>query len=71
MTTIAIWTKGKRVITGSYTYDRASQRFYITLNVKDAITGSNKRYITADGDTPEWNGWRLKREEKQDATRQL
>ncbi len=56
--TKATWRKGKRRITGSWTYNWSADKFHIYLNSVDDITGE-KRTITVHGDTPEFYGWKL------------
>lgn len=54
----AIWIKGKRKITGSWTYNWAQDPFYVYLDSRDPITGI-KRTIPIKGDKPEWGGWKI------------
>jgi hypothetical protein len=57
----AVWTKGKRTVKGRYSYNRAGDFFYVEVDMKDPLTGSNHRSFTVYDDTPEWNGWKLQR----------
>lgn len=56
-----VWVNGKRRVTGHWTYHWAPDRFTITLDQKDRITGENKRLVVA-GDKPEWGNWKLLRD---------
>lgn len=58
----AVWTNGKRTITGRWAYYWPSDVFDIWLDKRDPLTGED-RYIQADGDTPEWGKWKLVRKE--------
>ena len=55
-----VWVNGKKVVTGCWTYNWASDRFQIVLNVRDGITGGKKRFVVV-GDSPEWGNWKLTR----------
>ncbi len=66
----AEWVNGKRKISGMWCYSSITQRFYVTLDMKDRITGQRKSFEFA-GDSPEWGNWKLQREKKPNATRQL
>lgn len=63
MTNRGTWANGKRTVTGHWSYSWASDRFYITLDTKDRITGTNKQVVTY-GDSPEWGKWKLVRDPK-------
>jgi hypothetical protein len=54
----AIWLKGKKKIAGCWSYNWASDSFYILLDSIDRITGQ-QREVRVSGDKPEWNGWEL------------
>jgi hypothetical protein len=54
----ATWTNGKRRITGWYIYHWPSDRFHITLDYRDRITGQSPSIITTR-DKPEWGNWKL------------
>jgi hypothetical protein len=56
----ATWTDGKKVVTGHWQYNWASDSFTIFLDSTDRITG-RKRVIRTTGDTPEWG--RFKRQQ--------
>ena len=57
----AAWTNGKRRVTGYWQYHWASDRFVITLDTRDRITGRPK-VVIASGDAPEWGNWKLERQ---------
>ncbi len=52
----AVWKNGKKTLTGSWCYNRASDSFSIMLDSIDRTTGK-KRCIEVTGDTPEWGNW--------------
>lgn len=54
----AIWTNGKRRLTGSWTYVWSKDVFVIDLDSRDRITRERRRF-TVYGDRPEWGNWRL------------
>lgn len=55
----ATWTKGKKTITGRYQWSWAYQVFYVSLDKKCSITG-RMIDLTVSGESPEFNGWKLK-----------
>ncbi len=59
--TKAVWKKGKRIIEGWYSYNRAAENFSIVVKIRDTLTGESERRFTVYDDTPEWNGWKLQR----------
>lgn len=58
----AVWTNGKKSITGNWIYYRHNDRFFISLDSKDPITG-RRRELAVAGDHPEWGKWKLVRKE--------
>jgi hypothetical protein len=53
----AVWTNGKRRVTGRWEYLWQSDRFRIELDQRDSTTGQPKRF-TVTGESPEWGNWR-------------
>jgi len=60
--TKAKWINGKKTLTGQWSYNWASDSFYISLNSKDRITGENRSFRVT-GDKPEWGNWKLVKEQ--------
>lgn len=54
----ASWKKGKKIITGIWRWNWASQRFIIQLDKKCKISG-NTIIIETSGEHPNFNGWKL------------
>ncbi len=59
----ATWVNGKKKVTGYWTYIWASDRFFISLNSKDGITGIRREFVVS-GDPPEWGNWKRVKEQK-------
>ncbi len=57
--TKAKWRKGKRIITGSYRYNRHSDTFTIWLDKPsyDKTTGQSNSPFTTSDDHAGFNGW--------------
>ncbi len=62
--TEATWEKGKRTIKGCWRYNWAANNFTVTIYKRDPITGDSKRTFRVYDDTPEWNGWKLRKEKE-------
>jgi hypothetical protein len=56
--TEATWVNGPQKVTGRWAYRWASDRFYISLDRVDRITGQKKQIVVC-GDRPEWGRWKL------------
>jgi len=57
--TEATWSKGKKVLRGRWYYYLPSNIFLIEIDKRD-IT----QLFRVCGDTPEWNGWKLVKDEE-------
>lgn len=58
----AAWRKGLETITGSWHYNWAADRFSISLDSVDEVTGCQRKFLVA-GEAPEFNGWELIRKD--------
>lgn len=58
----ATWVKGKKKIKGYWTYSKFKNVFYINIFKKCPITGQSIN-LEIKGDTPEFNGWCLDKQE--------
>ena len=58
---LATWENGNRSVSGNWVFNWAANRFVITLDQKDRVTGQ-PRMVYAYGDYPEWGNWKLKPE---------
>lgn len=56
----AIWTNGKKTVSGFWEYYPPSDIFIIKLNTRERISGLPIKFTTSN-DTPEWGKWELKR----------
>lgn len=54
----AQWTNGKRVVSGRWLYNWASDRFLVELDQKDRTTGADTKRFHVYGDSPEWGKWK-------------
>jgi hypothetical protein len=61
---LAVWEKNGKQITGSWEYFPTSNKFVIWLHDNDPVTGE-RRKVTTHGDKPEFNGWKLLKENPQ------
>lgn len=61
--TEATWRKGKQVLRGRWCWHKPSDSFTVEIDKRDAFTGASTRTFMVCGDTPEWYGWKLVREE--------
>lgn len=57
----AVWRKGRKKITGSWSYNWATDSFYISLKPsRHTQTFLNHKFVVCD-DEPEFSGWKLNR----------
>lgn len=68
MMTRAVWTNGKRSITGAWAYQWASNKFLIELDSVDRVTGRIRRFELVGDERPEWGNWRLASRAAENAT---
>jgi hypothetical protein len=64
----AVWQKGDVTVTGKWYYHWAADRFHIILDKEDEITGQRPEIWTTN-DHPEFNGFKLVREEEKPRTK--
>lgn len=57
----ATWVNGKKKLKGRWYYSWGPNKFWISLDSKDPITGEFRRFDVY-GDSPEWGKWKLVRE---------
>ena len=57
----ASWTNGKRRVAGYWSYNWASDTFYVILDGCDRVTGQQREF-TVTGDTPEWGNWKKEKQ---------
>ena len=62
--TEATWRIGKQVLRGRWYYYMPSDNFLVEIDKRDAVTGRPTQRFSVCGDTPEWNGWKLVRDEE-------
>lgn len=53
------WINGEQTLSGRWQY-MGSDRFAIALDSVDPLT-DRRREFTVTGESPEWDGWKLKR----------
>lgn len=54
----AVWTNGKRIVKGRWSYYRPGDYFTIELDQRDRTTGARTKVFRAYGDKPEWGKFR-------------